>query len=185
LAACSTSGRAAGGTTAALGRGPAASAPLAPTHTLARPTSTIRQPARPVGPAIHNTGNDYTQITRSLITYANWVAANDPDLTLVPRFAAPGSKTDGAARHDVAILARLHRRFVEIENGPATFTVIDGHEPDAAVVRLLQRLVRQEIVDTAGHVTSKRDFATPTTTYTILITRDLDGHWFLSDIEES
>jgi hypothetical protein len=131
-----------------------------------------------------NTGSDLKQVILSLVAYADWVEAHDPDVALIPRFAAPNSRFEKATRHDFEILARLNRRLYETENGPPEVQIIDAHVSDVASARYRQRLVRQTVIDRRGRVTSKRDFSSPTTAYDILIVRARDGQWRLADVKE-
>ena len=70
--------------------------------------------ARP--PQIVDTGTDLIGICSSLIDFSQWLYAHDPDEALIPRFAAPASRTAAAAHNDLANLHRWNRRLYEVES---------------------------------------------------------------------
>src|SRR5262245_34419066 len=87
-------------------------APVAPTTTVPRATSTTTQPpATPYSfddsvppPPLINTGTDYIAITRSLIAYDAWLLSHHPDLRLAENVTPQGTNPYKSLAHDLPIL---------------------------------------------------------------------------------
>ena len=94
---------------------------------------------------------------------------------------ASGTSVERATAHDIEILRRTNRRSYETTSRPDKVTVISA-SPTAVSLRDTQYLTRESVVDHTGHVVSAvpRD----TTTYLVLIVRQRDGLWYLSDLRQ-
>jgi hypothetical protein len=131
---------------------------------------------------VRNRGTDYLAITRSLLEFQTWLESHNPDSTLISRIAAPGSAFESALGHDIGVLARLNRRYYETQSGPDKYTIADVTS-DVVTIHDQQPLTIQRTVDSNGRVASERRFTAPYTSYTIVLTRMVDGRWLLADIE--
>jgi hypothetical protein len=135
--------------------------------------------ARP--PTLTNSGDDLVVIARSLLRYANWLLSHRPEEALVGKVAAPGSAVLASLRDDIQTLRRTDRRLLETTERPEELTVV-SNSGDAASVREVQYLTSSSVVDRSGRVVS--DAPLSTTTYSVLMVRLRDGHWYLAEIDE-
>lgn len=136
----------------------------------------------PTPPRLNNRGKDFVEIARSLLSFDDWIEAQDPDPALIPQIAAPASTFDRAIRNDVDVLRRLNRRFYEIQDGRDRITVTD-RRADLAVLHDDQPLRIQRVIDARGVTKSEKKYSLPYTRYTVVIAHMADGRWLIADIE--
>jgi hypothetical protein len=167
---------------------PSSTAPTAtvrprPTTTRSATTSTVATPTtRPVfsfddsvpPPELVNTGNDYVAILASLESNVNWETAHHPDLSLVPRVAANGTKFFTTFSSDVASLHKLHQRLVETLGLPTTYTITSTSQ-NAFSAKVVEDIDAHQLFDSTGHVIDEARFS-GLTTYSDLLVRD-NGRW--------
>jgi len=136
----------------------------------------------PTAPALDDTGSDVAAIAKSLLHYADWLSAFNPDPRLVQGVAAPSSTFDSSVRHDIGILHRLDRRYYEIESAPSEARVLQARE-DTATIKYTQHIVVQRVVDRNNKVASEQKFTSPTTSYIVVLVRVSSRRWLIADVE--
>ena len=133
-------------------------------------------------PPLLNTGTNYVAIAKSLLDYDNWLLSHRPDIALIDNVAVRGTNPYKALAHDLPILRRTNRRFVEQVAAPDRFDVASVR-PEVISIVDTQHLVRQVIYDAAGRNVSVHPRAT--TTYFVLLLRSASDHrWLLASIDE-
>ena len=149
-------------------------------------TSTTKPPVRSADesgvrpPPVIDHGTDHVAITRSLLIYARWLDAHDPDQALLTRAYQQGSAMARSVASDWVTMRRKHWRIIEIDRSPFGFTVLS--ETSALVsYRMVEHLAYRDLIDVNGR--AFRHDGPRDETYLISVIQIVPGaSWRLLDI---
>ena len=155
----------------------AASAPLSSTTPRLRSGARVdRTPA----PIIVDRGTDLVAIADSLIKYGRWLEWHHPDVALVTRAYARGSKLAHGIASDVAAMVGTKERITEVDSAPMRYVVL-SRLANVVSFRQTEQLARREVVDLHGRVL--QHFGATTEHYIVSIMRfGSDAPWRLNDV---
>jgi hypothetical protein len=131
-------------------------------------------------PPLLNTGTNYVAIAKSLVRHDAWLLSHHPDVRLIEKVAPLTTNPYKALAHDLPILRRMHRRYVEETSMQDEARVI-SQRSDAISLEYTQHLVREYIVDSRGTVVSEAK--RHTTAYQVLLVGN-NKHWLLAAADE-
>lgn len=134
-------------------------------------------------PRIVDTGSNLVAIGTSLVDYSQWLYAHDPEVSLIPNFAAGASRSAEASLKDLPMLTKSKLRLYEVESRPRQVSLIST-DGTAASLRYVQFRAAQRLVNQSGKLVDQRAFVAPTI-YTIIMVKNSHGEWRLASIENT
>jgi len=159
-----------------------AAAPRPAEHRPPATSTTTHRPAQvdpPIAPI--DTGSDYPRILQSLLDAMNQLVEQPADPALIDRVMARGSSGERGMQHQVRYLRDHHLRYFEVVNGASRLEIVSV-TPDAVSARYTQPLARFGTVDRRGRPVKLIFPTTPTTTYLVLMVKELDDRWRLASV---
>jgi len=132
-------------------------------------------------PPVLDRGSDHLAITKSLLMYARWLDAHDPDQALLVGAYQHGTALARSIAADWATMRRRGWRIIEIDRAPLDFFVL-SETGSIVSYRVVEHLASRDLVDLQGR-SMRRDRARDET-YLISAIRITPGApWRLLDVE--
>lgn len=131
-------------------------------------------------PELHNTGDDFADIARSLLAVRYW-AYRHPEHDILDQVYASDCECLEVDRSNLSQLVSSGRRFVMNDPDIVEIEVLDQGS-DYVSLKIRDRASEKVLVDSKGEVVDRQD-GWESRSYRLLLVLDESGRWLIRDVK--